>query len=442
MTVSAKNIAVIGAGYAGMSAAFDLVRAGHRVTLFEQNAQCGGLASGFKESQWDWSVEHFYHHFFQSDHQLLKIIDELGLSDLVFFRKPISVMYDRGKFYPFDSIPAALAYPGLGFGINKIRFGLVGLYLKLGGNWRKLEKETTDAWMRKWAGDFAYESMWQPMMIGKFGENWHDKVNMAWMWARLHSRTTQLGGFKGGFQNFADRFAERLNELGVNLYLNSAVKSLQQLPSGRWELHGEGIESAEYDQVLVTLSPRAMTELAPQLPDAWKQQLLSLKSIGAVVMTISLKHALSPEGYYWYNIPKQAGYPFLSLVEHTNFISEEHFGGEHILYIGDYLETDHPNFSKSQEELLAEFLPHLRKINPAFTEDWVNKAWLYRAAYAQPIPLVNHSGNIPSIKTPLEGLYFASMSQVYPFDRGTNYAVELGRRVASLMASGAVAHVQ
>ena len=434
MTENQRHIAIIGAGFAGLSAAWDLAKAGQKVTILEASAEPGGLASGFKEPHWDWSVERFYHHWFQTDSNLLGLIDELGWADEVVFPRPISVMYYKGKFYPFDSIPAALAYPGLGFGINKIRFGLVGLYLKLTNNWRKLEKTTTDAWMRKYAGSKVYESMWQPMMIGKFGETWHDKVNMAWMWARIHVRTSRLGTFKGGFQVFANKFAAKLAEKGVEICYNTRVSSLQRLEDGRISVRfADGGEEKRFDQVLVTLSPGMMAKMAPDLPSDYLAGLLKLKSMGAVVMTVSIKHPLSPEGYYWYNIPKQAGFPFLSLVEHTNFLKPEYFGGDHILYIGDYLETDHPNFTKSDEELAEEFLPHLKKINPAFNRNWVNKIWVSKTSYAQPIPLLNHSANIPPIETPIPNLYFASMSQVYPWDRGTNFAVEIGRRAAKLM---------
>mgnify|MGYP003599478478 FL=1 len=433
MTENQRHIAIIGAGFAGLSAAWDLVKNGQKVSIFEASAEPGGLASGFKEPHWDWSVERFYHHWFQTDSHLLGLIEELGWSDQVLYPRPVSVMYHKGKFYPFDSIPAALAYPGLGFGFNKIRFGLVGVYLKLTKNWRALEKTTTDAWMRKYAGSKVYESMWQPMMIGKFGENWHDKVSMAWMWARLHVRTTRLGTFRGGFQVFADRFAGKLEEAGVAIRYKTPVKTLQRRENGKISVElGEG-QTESFDQVLVTLSPGMMAEMAPDLPSDYLAGLRNLKSMGAVVMTVSIKHPLSPEGYYWYNIPKQAGYPFLSLVEHTNFLKPEYFGGDHILYIGDYLETDHPNFSKSDEELVEEFLPHLTKINPNFTRDWVNKIWVSKTAYAQPIPLPTHSPVIPKIETPIPGLYFASMSQVYPWDRGTNFAVEIGRRAAKLM---------
>ncbi len=430
-----KQIAIIGAGIGGMSAAYDLAQAGNRVTIFEAADHVGGLAAGFKEPHWDWTVERFYHHWFASDRHILGLIDELGWSEQVLFPRPVTVMYDQGRFYPFDSITAALLFPGLGWGINKLRFGLVGLYLRLTNNWRALERTTVDQWMRKWAGDKVYQSMWEPMMIGKFGEEYAKVVNMAWLWARLHARTTRLGTFEGGFQAFADQLAERLRQMGVTIKLNTRVGTIQSEKDQCISIDsGEGGKE-NFDQVLATTSPGLLARLATGLPDAYLKGLLSLKSMGAVVMIFSLKHQLSQEGYYWYNIPKSAGFPFLSLVEHTNFIPPKHFGGDHILYVGDYLPQDHPNFDLTQGELRDQFLPHLQKFNPDFSPDWVKKTWLFRTRYAQPVPLVNHSQNIPAIRTPIPGLYYASMSQVYPWDRGTNFAVEIGRRAAGMMLS-------
>jgi protoporphyrinogen oxidase len=176
-----------------------------------------------------------------------------------------------------------------------------------------------------------------------------------------------------------------------------------------------------------------MAKMCPDIPKDYLRGLLELKSMGAVVMVLALKQQLSEQGYYWFNLPKEEGYPFLALVEHTNFVSSENFGGDHIVYAGDYLEEGHEYFSMSDKELLERFLPALKKFNPGFDKDWVKKVWVFKTNYAQPVPLVNHSKNIPSIETPIEGLYFASMSQVYPWDRGTNFAVEIGRRAARLM---------
>lgn len=426
------NIAILGAGIGGMAAAYDLARAGHHVTIFEAADHVGGLAAGFKEPHWEWSVEKFYHHWFASDRHMLGLIDELGWSDKVLFPRPYTVMYHNARFYPFDAIPQMALFPGLGWGVNKVRFGLVGLFLKLTNNWQALERFTVDEWMRRWAGDKVYETMWQPMMVGKFGERYAKVVNMAWLWARIKSRTTRLGTFEGGFQRFCDDFADRLRQMGVTIRLSTAVTRIAPGLAGSLMLETPGSPET-FERVLATTSPALLAKLAPDLPTDYLQGLLNLKSMGAVVMALSLKQQLSPEGYYWYNIPKAAGFPFLALVEHTNFIPPQHFGGEHIVYIGDYLETDHEHFTLSQEELLARFLPSLTRINPDFSPDWVNKTWLFRTAYAQPVPLVNHSQHIPAIQTPIPGLYFASMSQVYPWDRGTNFAVEIGRRAARMI---------
>ncbi len=427
------KIAIIGAGFGGLAAAYDLRKAGHEVTVFESANYVGGLASGFKEPYWDWSVEKFYHHWFQSDRYMLGLIRELGWQDKVLFPRPFTVLLYKGKWYPFDSIPKAILFPGLGFGLDKIRFGFVGLYLRLTNNWKPLEGHTADAWMTRWAGRRVYEQMWKPLIIGKFGPYYKD-VNMAWMWARLKARSTRLGTFEGGFQRFADMFAERLRQMGVEIRLGTGVKSVKRDPARGLLLDSGKVEA--FDQVLVTTSPSLLAKICPDLPPSYLKGLLELKSMGAVVMIMALKHQLSREGYYWFNLPKEAGYPFLALVEHTNYVSPDHFGGDHIVYAGDYLEAGHEYFSLTDEQLLQRFMPAFSKVNPDFRPEWIKKTWVFRTNYAQPVPLVDHSRNIPAIQTPIEGLYFASMSQVYPWDRGTNFAVEIGRRAARLMLGG------
>ncbi|MDX9849873.1 MAG: NAD(P)/FAD-dependent oxidoreductase [Anaerolineaceae bacterium] len=426
------KIAIVGAGIAGLTAAHDLMKKGHQVTIFEAADHVGGLAAGFKESHWDWSVERFYHHWFQSDSAMLGLIDELGWSDQLVFPRPVTVMYHQGKFYPFDSIPSALLYPGLGWGINKVRFGLVNLAIRFTNNWRSLEKFTVDQWMRKYAGDKAYEAVWEPMVIGKFGERYARQVNMAWMWARLKARTPRLGTFKGGFQAFSDQFAAYLKNKGVQILLNTPVKSIRKDGESGLLITTAAGEQI-FEQSLVTSSPSLMARMAPELPKEYLEGLLNLKSLGAVVLTLSIKQQLSKEGYYWFNLPKKAGFPFLALVEHTNYLSPDYFGGDHILYCGDYLETDHEYFQLTQEEIIQRFTPSLQRINPDFQPDWIKNAWLYRTQYAQPVPFINHSKNIPDIRTPLPGLFFASMSQVYPWDRGTNFAVEIAHRASAMM---------
>ena len=419
------RIAVIGAGPAGLAAAYDFARAKHSVTVYEASAQVGGLAGGFRKSGWDWSLEFYYHHWFDSDAEMKRLASDLGVTDRLIFREPVTAVCHDGRFYPFDSPSAVLRFPGLPL-VDRVRFGMAGAYLKATKNWKKLEHVTAHRWLPRYAGKRAYAQLWEPMLEGKFGP-YYKEVNMAWFWARIHARTRRLGTFAGGFQAFFEAAAEGVRGHGGQIRLESPVERIESAAGGL-SVHAGGEEEV-FDRVLSTTSPQLLERMVPTLPESYLANVHKLRSLGAVVLVVVLDRPLG-ESIYWYNLPKSAGFPFLALVEHTRFLSPEHYGGDHILYLGDYVPTDHRYLRMTHEELLAEFLPALSRINPKFSRDWVRDSRMFRASYAQPVPLVDHSKNIPDVKTPIEGLWWASMSQVYPWDRGTNFAIEIGRETA------------
>jgi len=331
-------------------------------------------------------------------------------------------------------VKAWITFPGFS-PIDVIRFGTVSAFLRFSNPWRRLEQYTADKWLRKWYGGRVYETVWRPLLIGKFGPHYLN-VNMAWMWARLKARTPRLGYFEGGFQHFVDKLAEACQELGGSVVLSTPITGIEPDEDGGIRLHSGKTEG--FDRCLVTASPAAMLSLAPSLPESYASKLRGLKSMGAVVLVLALKHKLL-NSTYWLNLPassprkREGKFPFLALVEHTNYIDRKRYGGDHIVYCGDYVAPDHAYLSMSEDEITELFSDALTKVNPEFRSDWIRKSWLFRASYAQPVPELNHSLRLPAVNTPVEGLYFASMSQIYPWDRGTNFAVQIGRKAARLM---------
>jgi len=436
--VSDRRIAIIGAGAAGLAAAYDLTRAGYAVDIYEASAEVGGLAAGFRVEGWDWALEKFYHHWFSNDDAVLGLIEELGAREKVLLPRPITSLWLNGRIFQMDSPNIVVANLRLPISwLAKIRYGLAGVYLKLTKRWQPMERITADRWLRRWMGDEAYENLWRSLLIGKFGA-YFDKVNMAWFWARVYKRTPRLGTFEGGFQAFLDLLAERVREQGGAIHLNAPVSAVRQTDGDRWLVESGGATHT-YNAVISTSAPQILRRLVHELPDAYAAKLDALKYMGAAVVILALDRQLLTDGTYWLSLPAEhpdksrAEFPFLALVEHTNYMDRSHYGGDHLVYCGDYIPPDHEYFDLSEDELAERFIKVLHTFNPTFSPEWIRKKWVFRTRYAQPVPFVNQSQALPDVRTPLRGLYLASMSQVYPWDRGTNYAVEMGRRAAGLL---------
>lgn len=449
------DIGIIGGGLAGLTAAYDLLRQGHKVTVYEARDYLGGLASGFRDEHWEWHLDRFYHHIFETDKDIITLTHEIGFGDKLVFPHPVTSIYHEGEVFAVDKplpawvsrlpkplqsivdilalIPNILSYKPLSF-LNRIRYGLVGAYVRYTPFWKPLERVTADEWLRKAMGKRAYETAWQPLLMGKFGETYYKDVNMAWFWARLSKRSSKLGYFEGGFQAFLDALAAKVRELGGTILLDHHVRGVYPQADGRIQLVLREVTPI-HDRVLATCSPTMLADRTPALPETYVHELRSLKSMGAVVMVLALKQSVAPP-HYWINIPKREGFPFLAFVEHTNYMDKAHYGGDTIVYVGDYLPQDHPNFELSAEDLVEQFIPHIQRLNPDFDRSWIRKTWKFSERYAQPVPFVNHSQKIPAMKTPVPNLYMANMSLIYPWDRGTNYAVAIGRQAASTIMEG------
>jgi protoporphyrinogen oxidase len=424
--VDSEQVGVLGGGALGLAAALRLAQAGRRVTVIEREPQLGGLAAGFRVGPS--ALEKFYHHIFRTDTTIIGFIRELGLAPRLLWGQPNTSALSNGRIVSLGSIPDLLRLPLLP-APDRFRF-LAGMaVLKAIPNERVFRGQTAAQFMPRLMGRRAYDVMWEPVLRGKFGAR-ADDIAMGWLWSRVHERSLRLGYLRGGFQQLYDAFGERIRALGGTVLTATAASRLVPAAQGT-DVHLDNGQVLHFDRLLVTLPTRLFARLAPALPAEFVQRYPGPEHYGAHVLILGLDRTLVP-GVYWLNI-NDRDLPFLALVEHTNFLPAQDYGGRHLVYLGNYLPMDDPLFSLGESEILDRYVPALKRIRADVDRAWFVEQWLFRAPYAQPIVTTDYLSTLPPHRTPLPGVYLANMAHVYPQDRGQNYSMRLGERMAGLM---------
>jgi len=424
------NIAIIGAGFTGLTAAFELCKKGHKVTIFEKDSHPGGLAIGYKEKSWEWSLEHHYHHWFTNDKFILNLAKEIG-HKVIIKRPKTSILVDE-KIYQFDSPKEVLLFPKLSI-VEKIRMAATIASLRFNPFWKPLEKINANVFLFKTMGKKAYEMIWESQFKNKFGDYYKD-ISLAWFWARIVKRTPSLAYPEGGFLNFANHLVSSIEKKGGKFLFNTEITEITStgISQVKYKKNVDSkLEIVNFDKIIVTLPTSLFVKIAPQLPDEYKTKYARLKSLGATNLVLRLKQPFLTNGTYWLSVCEKDA-PIMAIVEHTNFMDKKFYNNEYLVYLGNYLPNDHLEFLMNKQEKLKLFDPFLKKINSDYKKHLIDFE-LFKAPFAQPIVPTNYSKDIPEVKTPLSNIYLANIQQVYPWDRGTNYAVELGEKVSKLV---------
>ncbi|HEV2065340.1 MAG TPA: NAD(P)/FAD-dependent oxidoreductase, partial [Thermomicrobiales bacterium] len=395
-----RTVGVIGGGFAGLTAALRLAQAGYQVTLWEKG-RFGGQAATFEVA--NTRLEIFYHHLFQSDRAIAELADELGVGDKLMWLPSNVGYFANGRIYPLNGALDLLRLGNIP-PIDRVRLGIVTAYLQRVSDWEKYEGVTAHAWLERALGKRAYDRTLGAQLRAKFG-SYYDKIPMVWFWGKIHLRTTsrrspldqeKLGYFEGSFQVIVDALVAACKASGVDLQ-REGLRSVSQNPDETWTVETEfGPIAAGFDALIATVPSNIFQRIAPPLPDAYAEKLNALEYEAAVVVLLELDRPLS--SVYWLNVADDE-LPFTGIIEHTNFIDPEKYEGRRFVYLSTYMEPDHRYFTMESEALVQEFLPYLRKVNPAFQEEWVRNTWVFRERAAQPIIPLNYSARMPEHRT-------------------------------------------
>ncbi|MFH8345122.1 NAD(P)/FAD-dependent oxidoreductase [Streptomyces sp. NPDC018045] len=432
------DVIVVGAGFTGLAAAHELGRAGLRCLVLEADDHVGGLAGTFTVG--GRQLERFYHHWFASDTDIFRLCADLGRADLVQRHHGRTGFYYAGGIHrlssPLDVLRFAPLPPA-----DRLRLGRSVLRAGRVRHWRELEALTAEEWLVGLGGRRVYDRVWRPLLEGKFGP-YAPEVGATWMWTKLHLRGGSrsrsgrevLHYLRGGCGALLDAWLPRLAGLGVRIRTGSPVTEVLTGPQGVTGVRcGDEVIGAR--RALVTCAPGpAATLLArsahPAAP-ALRRRLAAIPYLANLCLVLENDRPLSDT--YWLNVT-DPHFPYVGVIEHTNLDAPQHYGGRHLVYLSTYLPADAALYRMSDPEVYRHSLPHLRRMFPAFREEWVRAHHVWRAPYAQPVITRHYSRTVPGVENAVSGLYLAGMAQVFPEDRGTNYALRGGQRAGRLIA--------
>jgi protoporphyrinogen oxidase len=429
------RVAVIGAGVCGLVAARRIAAAGHHVDVYERWPGLGGQAATLDVGGGH-LLERYYHHLFTSDRHIARLYEELGMPDELEWRPSSVAMFAHGRQWPFTS-PLDLLRFGPLPPFDRVRMGAAVVALqKLFNDRSAYEDVTARAWIERWMGRAAWREVWGPMLRGKFGAR-ADDIAMVWIWNKLRlrrgedAREEQLGYPRRSWEPLFTALRDEIEGKGGRVLIDRPAVRIEpglvvtfgapgSFRAGHDPRAFEAAGSERYDRVLATVPNDVFARLTglPEPP---------IEYFAALCLLLELDRPFSD--FYWTNVADRE-LPFVGLIEHTNFIEPARYDGRRFLYVANYLEHGHELLGLDADALLERYLPGLRKVNPGFDPSWVRNRWLHREPAAQPIVTVGYHRRIPPLRTAVEGLLLANTTQVYPEDRGTNYAVRLGNEAA------------
>ena len=434
--VKKYDVVIIGGGFTGLTAAYVLAKEGYSICVLESDLSPGGLAGVFEFSD-GIKLEKFYHHWFNNDKYVPELVNELNLNDHIIKLPTQTGMYFNGRIWRLSTPLDLLRFTALSV-LERFRLGYMVLQVRRIKNWKLIEGLTIREWLEPLCGKRVYQVVWEPLVNAKFSI-FAESINAVWMWKKLvlrGSTRNSKGGeelmyFKGGFGRLANNIASSIEKYGGSINYGKKVIGV--------DIKGDNIESVVTDtEESITGNQFLFTPAFPIIArifedsnnPEWISRLNRVNYLGNMCLVLRLSKSLS--GTYWLNV-NDPSFPFVGVIEHTNFDSTDNYSGSHIVYLSRYLAVEDPVWLYSDEQYFNYAVLNLKRMFPEMDESWVVDYRVWRAEYAQPVTECGYSSYVPTNETPFNNLLISTMAQIYPEDRGTNYAIREGRIAADIL---------
>ena len=428
------NVAVIGAGPMGLAAAYELAKAGKRVTVFERDDRIGGMSAfiDFAGTR----IERYYHFICRPDRTTFDYLKEFGLESALRWTETRMGLYFNGKLYNWGHPLALLAFPGLGL-IDKLRYGLHVMKAKGIEDWRPYDAFSSTKWLKDSIGERAYDVLWRSLFHFKFYEL-QDQLSAAWLGTRIKrvalSRksvfTEEMGYLIGGSEVLLNAVNERLLKLGGAVRLHAGVDevAIEDSTQGRRvaavKVNGESLAC---DHVISTIPLPYLVRVMPTLPADEKAKVAAIKNVGVVCVLLKLRRPFTRN--FWMNI-NDPRIEIPGLIEYTNL---NPLDGTSIVYAPYYMPQTHPKYRRDFQVFIDETLAYMKLIRPDFDPAAeVVASTASRYEFAQTVCSPGFYDALPPMRSKVRGLYMADTSHYYPEDRSISESMRIGARLASM----------
>ena len=424
----AKTV-VIGAGVMGLACAYELLKHGHAVDIYEADDRVGGMAAHFDFK--GLNIERYYHFICKPDQHLFDLLNELDIEDKLQWRESYMGYYYDGQLYDWGNPVALFKFPKLGF-IAKFRYGLHAFLSTKRKNWQPLDDVEASAWIRKWIGNEAYNILWKRLFALKFFR-YKDNLSAAWIWSRIKrvglSRKSmmqeELGYLEGGSETLLHALEQKIIMLGGRIHLSTPVDRVNIQNKQVKTLTVAGKEE-EYESIFSTVPLPYVSKLIPDLPEDYRARYDSIQNMGVVCVVFRLRKGVSRN--FWLNVSDES-IDIPGIIEFSNLRPIE----ESVVYVPYYMPRDYPKFAKDNDFFIAEAKQYLKQLNPDISDADFIAEHASRYGYAQPVCQPGFSKVLPPIKTTINGLYIADTSYYYPEDRSISESVNVGKQMAQYL---------